>query len=303
MSSGNKLQIIFFGTGPVSLASLKSLHANFKIEAIFTKPDPKSSRAPRLVAEYAEQNDLPFHQPATKNELHELIKAANFESNLGVVVDHGMIILEETIDLFELGIINSHFSLLPEWRGADPLTFSLLSGQEITGVSLMTIVPALDEGDLLLQRKYQITPDETIQTLTDNLVSMSNDMLTEALPAYASGLIHTFTQDKTKHVSYSRKLKKSDGEIDWNKSATQIECEVRAYMGWPSSKTEIAGKRITITGVEVLKEDGQGEVGSFSEQNKMILATCGQGSLLIKTLKPDGKAEMPAAAFLNGNPL
>ncbi len=298
MSSG---KLVFFGTGPVSLASLKSLAENFEIEAVITKPDPKRSKDPRLVADFAETNGLPLHQPANKDELHEVVKNANFTSRYGVIVDHGMIITKATIELFELGIINSHFSLLPEWRGADPITFSLLSGQETTGVSLMLIVPALDEGDLLLQRKYQITPDETIDSLTTNLVELSNDMLLEALPVYEQGLIHPYKQDESKHASYSRKLTKSDGEIDWNKSAEQLEREVRAFLGWPGSKTEIAGKRVAVTSAEV--SEIEGEVGRISEHEKKILVHCGQGSLLINSLKPDGKGEMESQAFLAGNKL
>lgn len=300
MSSG-KPSIVFFGSGPVSLASLKALHANFELEMIITKPNPASSRAPRHVPDYVEQHDLPMLQPATKTELSQLVKQANFASRVGVVVDYGMIIPQEVIDSFELGIINSHFSLLPEWRGADPITFALLSGQDTTGVSLMLIVPELDEGDLLLQRPYAIKPDDNIISLTDELVKLSNTMLTEAIPAYLDDMIHPYAQDETRPTTYSRKLTKADGEIDWHKPADQIEREIRAYLGWPGSKTEINGKRVTVTQASV--RDQSGAAGTFEQQGKQLIAYCGENALEIQKLKPDGKGEMPIEAFLAGNPL
>ena len=300
MSSG-KPSLVFFGSGPVSLGSLQFLCQHFTIEMVITKPNPKSSRAPRLIPEYAEAHDLPMLQPASKAELSQVVARAMFSSQIGVVVDYGMIIPSDVIDSFEFGIINSHFSLLPEWRGADPITFSLLSGQKTTGVSLMLIVPQLDEGDLLLQRPYSIKSHETIISLTDQLVQLSNTMLHEAIPAYLADMIHPYPQDETKIATYSRKLTKSDGELNWHKPAIQIEREIRAYLGWPGSKTEIAGKRVTITQAEVVEQSGA--AGHFEQQATQLVAYCGDQALIIHRLKPDGKAEMTAQAFLAGNPL
>ncbi len=299
-TTSGKQTLVFLGSGPVGLASLEFLHEHFEIEAVITKPDPQSSRAPRLVADYARQHQLPLLQPSNKLELDTLTQAAPFRARLGVVVDYGIIIPQTVISRFELGIINSHFSLLPEWRGADPITFAILSGQAETGVSIMKIVPALDEGDLLAQQRLSIDPHETTATLTDKLVQLSNDLLADVLPKYLDGQIQPYPQDTTQQVTYSRKLEKSDGEIDWNKPAEQLEREIRAYLGWPGSKTEIAGRRVTI--LEAQANDQSGPLGTFKRDNKHIVAYCKTGSLVITHLKPDGKGAMSAEAFLAGTP-
>src|SRR5262249_45964550 len=155
----------------------------------------------------------------------------------------GIIVSQKTIDYFPLGIINSHFSLLPQWRGADPITFSILSGQKQTGVSLMLLVAAMDEGPLLSQGVYDIEPDETTPSLTDSLIKLSHALLVDALPRYAAGDITARSQEVVAQMmgiptepSYSRKLTKEDGIIDWKKPAEQIEREIRAFADWPKSR-------------------------------------------------------------------
>lgn len=294
----SKQSLVFFGSGPVGLASLQSLSQHFAIEAVVTKPNPASSRAPRLVAEWTEQQNMTLHQPDGKAALSKLFENLHFESSVGVVVDYGFIIGEDVIDRFEYGIVNSHFSLLPEWRGADPITFSLLSGQEKTGVGLMVIVPAMDEGDLIAQEEYIIAGDETIYSLTDNLVDLSNEMLARELPRYVAGEISPQPQDTNQQATYSRKLTKADGEIDWSKSAVEIEREVRAFLGWPGSYTTINNITFVVTQASVSHESGK--AGEPFRHDKQLGVYCGGGALIIERLKPAGKQEMDSASFING---
>jgi methionyl-tRNA formyltransferase len=295
-------KIVFFGTGPVSLATLEGIKDHFVIEAVITKPDSSSSSGRQIappVKIWADDNKVPVYQPATKAELVALISDQKFESRLGLVVDYGLIIPESVINAFPLGIANSHFSLLPEWRGADPITFAILSGQEETGVSLMLIVAALDEGPLLARKHYKIAPNMTTPELTDALVSLSNKLIQVKLPEYINGSLKPYNQQHPERISYSKMLHKSDGLIDWAKPAEQIEREIRAYLGWPGSQATIGGKDVTITGAHIAPLSGM--PGQASKQDKELVVYCGQNALVIDKLKPAGKREMTGPEFLAGN--
>ncbi len=292
--------LIFFGNGPVGLASLEALSINFEIEAVVTKPDPMSSRNPALVADFARKQGYNLHQPESKQALDELIASKPFTSEVGVIVDYGIIVSQKVIDYFPKGIVNSHFSLLPEWRGADPITFALLSGQSLTGVSLMLINATLDTGKLLAQAEYNIDGDENILTLTENLVELSNKTLEEILPKYFADEIVPFDQDTSVEATYSRKLTKADGLIDWTKSAEEISREVRAFLGWPGSQANLGGKDVTITEVKLLGDSGKPSK-PFTISKSQFGVYCGNGALEIFKLKPAGKSEMTAQAFLAGN--
>jgi len=302
----NKPRIIFFGTGPVSLATLEGIHQVFEVEAIITKPDrvsPSGRTHDHPVKQFGADHSIPVHQVATEHMLQELVVQQRFTSRVGLVVDFGMIIPAQTIDAFELGIVNSHFSLLPQLRGADPITFAILEGLKTTGVSLMTIVPALDEGDILVQQEYTIPAGATTPDLTDALVELSNQMLIEDLPRYIEGQLPPAPQEGV--PTYTRKLTKTDGEIDWQKPAIRLEREVRAYSGWPGSRTQLLGKEVIVTASHVLvgnpPTDGESTPGRVITHDNVLQVAAGDGGwLAIDRLKPAGKREMDAAEFLRG---
>lgn len=254
----------------------------------------------------AELLGIPVITATNKQELSSVISQQNFKSRLAVLIDFGIIVAQDVIDTFPLGIVNSHFSLLPEWRGADPITFAILSGQKQTGVSLMLLVEAMDEGPLLSIGVYDLPGDITAQVLTDYLIKLSDALLADTLPKYLSGEIKPADQEKIAEMmgrpikpTYSRKLIKQDSLIDWHKPATTIEREIRAFSEWPKSKTVIAGKDVIITKARV-QAGTKGTPGKFFESHHEIGVYCGKGALIIEHLKPAGKAEMTAEAFLAG---
>lgn len=299
--------LVFFGSGPVAAESLRLLEKNFVIEAVVTKPKPEGHRGEFPTLTTAKDLGLIIYTPTNKKELSELIATRPFKSDIGVVIDYGIIIAQDVIDYFSFGIVNSHFSLLPQWRGADPITFSILSGQKETGVSLMLITAGLDEGPLLGQSEVTITPTETTESLTQKLIDVSDGMLQVVLPMYVQNktapgdqLEVTILEDNT--PTYSRKLTKEDGRIDWHKPAEQIEREIRAYSTWPKSYTNFNGLDVVITQASVLeKSDQKWEVGQLhiTEEKKLVVA-CGDKILCIQKLKPAGKPEMDASGFING---
>jgi methionyl-tRNA formyltransferase len=291
--------IVFFGSGPVAAASLRMLAQTFEVEAVITKPRPAHHHGAVPVLEVAGELGLQVHTAENKKQLNTLFADADFESRVAVLIDFGILVSQQVINYFPLGIVNSHFSLLPEWRGADPITFSILSGQKTTGVSLMLLVEAMDEGPLLSYGEYDLPADITTPELTEDLIRLSYDLLETVLPAYCDGAIVLSDQSVTgRAVSYSRKLSKEDGIIDWRKPAVQIEQSIRAYIEWPKSRTHLGKLDVIITKAHVV--DGSGAPGKVSTSEKQPVVQCGEKALALDALKPAGKKEMTGQAFLAG---
>lgn len=204
-----------------------------------------------------------------------------------------------------MGIINSHFSLLPEWRGADPISFAILSGQNITGVSLMMLVEKMDEGPLIAQGSYEISKYDTGPSLTAGLIELSTAMLKATMQDYLDGKIVPYEQTETLvkgakiATSYSRKLTKSDGELDFNLSAPVLERQVRAFLEWPKSHTMINGQDVIITQAGSRTHNKLGP-GAIAVVNNELLIGCHDSALEILKLKPAGRKEMSAPEFIRG---
>lgn len=291
-----KIPLVFFGSGPVAAESLRLLANNFDIEAIITKPTTEQE----MGSAYA---NAPIFTVSTKDELDKLIENTSFTSQLAVLIDFGIIVSQKVIDYFPFGIINSHFSILPELRGADPISFAILEGKKKTGVSLMLLVEAMDEGPILSVGTLDLDGSETTESLTNELVILSYNLLSDRLAEYLSGETDLVEQqviaNKFKvQPSYTRKLTKLDGNIDWSKSAEQIEREIRAYCGWPKSKTTLNGVDCVITNASVINKSGK--PGDYFIDNKSLCVFCGENALTIEHLKPAGKKEMDIAGFLAG---
>lgn len=291
--------ITFFGSGPVAAESLRLLAENFTIEAVITKPRAAHHHGDVPVLTLAEKLGLTVYTAENKKQLDKLFETITLKSRLGVLIDFGIIVSQQTINYFPLGIINSHFSLLPEWRGADPITFAILSGQAETGVSLMLLVVAMDEGPLLSYGECELPKDITTPELTEDLIKLSYAQLDSVIPAYCQGSLKSTPQSITgREVSYSRKLTKDDGIIDWAKPAAQIEREIRAFIEWPKSRTQLGTTEVIITKAHAIA--GSGEAGKLAVIDKTPVVYCGEQALALDRLKPAGKQEMTGQAFLAG---
>lgn len=291
--------IVFFGSGPVAAASLRLLARDFEVEAVITKPRPAHHRHDLPVLALTEELGLKTLTAETSEEISELFASKPFKSELGVIIDHGILLKPGVIDYFPLGIVNSHFSLLPLLKGPDPISFAILNGDTKTGVSLMLIVQELDEGQLIAQEPLTISPDATTPGLTQQLIGLSHELLVRTLPDYVEGRIKPFPQPDIK-ATHSEKLEKSDGVIDWSKPAARLEREVRAYAGWPRSRTRLGQTDVIITKAAVSDKAEVAPAGSVRARDKRLLVATGEGWLEILSLIPAGRREMPAAAFLSG---
>ncbi len=289
--------IIFFGSGPVAAKSLEALAQKFAIELVITKPKPQHHKQPFPVIETAKNLHLQILTTEDKQDLVGKLKDYPLSSRLGLVIDYGIIVPKDIIERFELGIINSHFSLLPKYRGADPISYAILNGERYSGVSLMQIVPTLDEGPLLAQAKLQLNQQETSSSLTDRLIKLSNQLIEETLPKYLSGDIKTRPQPK-QNVSYSHKLDKQDSVLDWSKPAVYLERQVRAFKDWPRSRTMIGKIPVIVTKAHVVQ--GKDIPGKIYLKDKQLGFYTQKDLFIIDELMPEGKKLMSASAFLNG---
>jgi methionyl-tRNA formyltransferase len=291
--------VVFFGSGPVAAESLRLLTRHCSVEAVITKPRAPHHKGAVPVLELAKELGLPVHTAENRKQLDALFAAATFESRLGVLIDFGIIISQEVINYFPLGIINSHFSVLPEWRGADPITFAVLSGQPQTGVSIMLLTAGMDEGPLLGYGEYDMPRGITTPELTADLISLSDALLQHDIPRYLAGEAHGVSQDVTgREVSYSRKLTKEDGVIDWTKPAPVLEREIRAFIEWPKSRAQLGKLDVVATSAHVV--DATGMPGTVIIIDKLPVVHCGEQALALDRLKPAGKQEMTGQAFLAG---
>ena len=282
--------IVFFGSGPVAAKSLEYLTRHFQVEFVITKAVPAHHKGIAPVEKLASRLALPILFASSKRELDMIITEHHFTSTLGIIIDYGVIVSQKVIDTFESGIINSHFSLLPQWRGADPITFSILSGQPKTGVSLMVIDVGLDTGKLITQKSLTIDPTDTTPTLTNKLIDLSNSLLSDYLPGYLSGKVKPRNQPHPDRATFSRKLTKADSALDFTKPANILEREIRAFSGWPKSRMTFGDNQLIIIKAHV----------EPTKKTPLHIA-CGDGAFLSidELIAPSGK-KMTAAAFLRG---
>ena len=287
--TNEKRSIVFFGSGPVAAESLRQLKDVFLIEAVVTKPTTKTEMAKACPG-------VPLLLSSNKSELDVVFATNKFESSVGILIDFGIIVSTKIIDAFEKGIVNSHFSLLPQLRGADPISFAILENKTTTGVSLMLLVEAMDEGPILSQSEFVLEGNETTHTLTSSLIDLSVNDLKKTLPGWIDG--EATTTQQTGVPSYTRKLTKQDGTIDWNKSAANIEREIRAYCGWPKSSTTFGNIDCIVTEASV--DTSAGVPGDLFVLSKKLAVHCGSDSLVIESIKPAGKNDMSSTAFLAG---
>lgn len=291
--------IVFFGTGPVAAASLDYIRRLFDIEAVITKPRVPGFKGSTPVEELAKIHGYPTHFVTKRAELDALFHNTDFRSDLGIVVDFGIIMSSDVIGRFSQGIVNSHFSLLPRWRGADPISYTVLNGDEKAGVSLMVIDEGLDTGKLITSKSIAMDPKETTATLTEKLIALSNNLMETTLPRYIAGEIQPKAQPHPDRATFSHKIHKSDAIVDWNEPAATIERKVRAYQPWPQIRTTLAGIELIITEANVATMDDPTPGKIIAEKSRLFVGTA-ENWLEITRLKPSGKKEMPVQAFLAG---
>ena len=300
------MKIVFMGTPQAAVPSLERILADgHEVVAVYTQPDKPKGRGNKLTAspvkEFALQNNLPIFQP-TKIKTQEALEVfQSHAADVAVVVAYGRILPISFLEAFAGGAINVHFSLLPKYRGAAPVNWAIVNGEEKTGVTTMQMDAGLDTGGILLQRETKIEDQETAVELMQKLALIGADLLSETL-AMRNEL--TVQPQNDAEATLAPIMRKEDGVIDWNLSAREIADRVRGFQPFPTSYTKYQEKKLTIwRASEIqdseLKIEESGEI--LAAKGDELLIACGNQTVLrIEELQLEGKKRMPTRDFLNG---
>lgn len=298
------MKIVFMGTPDFAVPCLESIvNAGHNVVGVFTQPDKPKGRGytltPPPVKVKAEQYDIPVYQPAKlrDGEAYEILKKLN--PDCIVVVAYGKILPEDILNLPPFGCINVHASLLPKYRGAAPIQWSVINGETESGVTTMYMDAGLDTGDMIMKKSCPIDENMTAGQLHDKLSEMGAQLIVETLATVENGTAKREKQDDNLSC-YSPMLDKTLCKIDWTKSNLEIHNKVRGLNPWPVAASSLNGKRVKIFSTKLNSDSGApGEVISLSP----LTVACGQGSVVLLELQLEGKKRMDAAAFLNGHSL
>ena len=301
------MKAVFMGTPDFAVPTLqKMIDMGIEITAVVTQPDKAKGRGKKViyspVKECALAHDLPVYQPVRIRKEPEFIQTLrDMQPDVIVVVAFGQILPKEILDIPRLGCVNVHASLLPKFRGAAPIQWSIIDGEEVTGVTTMLMDVGLDTGDMLLKTEIPVDPKETGGSLHDKLAAVGGELREKTLIGLEAGTIVPEKQDDSQAGEYARMLDKELGHIDFNQPAVVIERLIRGLNPWPSAYTYIDGKTLKIWEAEVLDRNYGCEYGEVAEvtRNCLIIQT-GIGALSVKSVQLQGKKRMDIAAFLNG---
>ncbi|MBC7693431.1 MAG: methionyl-tRNA formyltransferase [Methylotenera sp.] len=297
------LKVVFMGTPGFAVGALEAVHKVHQVVGVYTQPDKPVGRGLEVqssaVKNKAVELGLPIFQPEKLSQEGEFERLQTLAPDVIVIVAYGQILKRNILDLPRLGCINIHSSLLPRWRGAAPIHWALLGGDEVTGVSTMHLVPKLDAGDVLLQAKTPVKEDDTLSTLHDRLASMGAELIIPTLEGLQAGTLMGQVQDESL-VTYAQKLAKEMEALKPSESAFLLDRKVRALNPWPGTSVILAtGERLKIKRAK-LRRDIQGNAGKIFEKAGMALLGTPDGALELLSVQWDGKKEVDAAGFLNG---
>ncbi len=298
------------GTPAFAVPSLEKLiEAGHEIVGVFTQPDKPKNRGMKLlpppVKVCAQEHEIPVYQPTKLRDGTALAQIQALAPELIVVAAYGRILPDEILDYPKLGCINVHSSLLPRYRGAAPINWAILNGDEKTGVTIMHMATELDAGDIITQAETAIDPDEDAETLYQRLADMGGALLISAVEQLAAGTA-TRTPQEAAGVTLAPMLGRELSPIDWKRSAQEIHNQVRGLIPWPTATTDaITGDTMKILVTQQTGEETGAPAGTVVAAGKQgIDMACGDGKILrIVELQAAGKKRMKAADYLRGNPI
>ncbi len=307
------MNIVFWGSSDFSVPSLELLYQKHNVLAVVTNPDACCGRGLKdivstPVKKFAIEKNISILQPCNLKDKEFIDNLFSFNADIYVIVSYGMIIPEEIIFHPKYHSINLHASLLPKYRGASPIQYALLNGDEITGNTVQFITKELDKGDIIIQSEVTIEPNETYIELSKKLASDGASLLLKALELIEKGNVKRIKQDDNL-ASYTKIIKKENGFIDFRQmTAKEIFNKYRAFKLWPNifgyyknskEKDSENGIKCIFTNIELTNDNG--EAGKIIQANKkgLIIATR-EGSIKINNIKPENKKEMDYISFING---
>jgi methionyl-tRNA formyltransferase len=301
------MKIIFFGTPEPAAAILEALiKAKHQIVGVVTQPDRPQGRGRQVayspVKELALNSSLLIEQPEkVKKNVSFQAWLTDLRADLAVIVAYGQILPKELLAIPKHGFINVHASLLPKYRGAAPIQWALLNGEKETGITIMKIGERLDAGEIILQRKLSIEEKDNAETLSHKLFAIGQKALLQALQEIETGQVKLTPQIEGE-ATFAPSLTKESGEIDWRKSAVEINNRIRALVPWPTAHTYYQNQLLKLWRAEVLPDKKRlpGEVVDIVKKAGFSVST-GQGDLLVLEVQLEGKKRMSAFDFAIGH--
>lgn len=299
------LRIVFMGTPDFSVPTLKALiDSKHKVVGVYCQPDKARGRGHKLqmppVKECAIEHNISVYQPNSFNDETAKVELEALAPDLIIVIAYGKIVPTWVLELPKYGCINLHASILPAYRGAAPIQWSVLNGDSETGITIMQMDEGMDTGDILEILKYPLTGRETSGELFDALAEFGGKNILNTLDKLVEGKLKVTTQNHKK-ASYTSKITKSMGEINWNKSSKEIDRQIRGLAPWPSAFTFLNGKRVKIWKAMPTEEIVKGAIGEIFVTKDSLMVQTGTGLLAIEELQLDNKRRMAVKDFLAGN--
>ena len=298
------MKIVFMGTPDFAVPSLEAIiAAGHEVLAVVTQPDKPKGRSGELsmppVKECALKAGIEVLQPVRVRKDEEFLTyLESLNADAFVVVAFGQILPKRVLDASKYGCINVHGSLLPAYRGAAPIQWAVINGDEKSGVTIMQLDEGIDTGDIIAKEEILLEPKETGGSLFDKLADLGGKMIVDVLSGLEKGTV-TRTPQGEATTPYAKMLDKTMGNIDFTNDAKKIECLIRGLNPWPSAYTTISGKTLKIWDADVT--EGSGDAGTVIgiDKNGFTVA-CGSRALYIKDVQLEGKKRMSAADFLRG---
>ena len=301
------LKLLFAGTPEFSAVHLRALiESEHQLIGVYTQPDRPAGRGKRLqaspVKKLAEEEGIPVFQPASLKDASAQAELAGLDADALVVVAYGLILPQAILDAPRLGCINVHASLLPRWRGAAPIQRAIEAGDDETGTTIMQMDAGLDTGAMLATARCPIGPETTAGSLHDELAVLGAKLLVDVLDDLPAHQARAVTQDDSQ-ANYANKILKPEAEIDWSRTARELDLTIRAFNPFPVCFSSLAGQRVKIWRARPAGSAPLAEApGTILKADRYgILVNCGQGQLRIEQLQLPGGKPLAAQQVLNGS--
>lgn len=301
------MRIIFFGSDDFAATHLKQLLESslYEIVACVTQPDRPKGRGMKIVDSPIKQialaKKIPLLQPDTLKSPETISELKSFNADLFIVVAYGKILPENILSIPRIFCVNVHGSLLPKYRGAAPINWAIINGDDTTGVTVMKMSPILDAGEVILQAKLAIDLKDTVVSLRLRMAQLGAVTLLEALDLIRRQE-HVLTRQDLSKVSYASKLTKELGTVDWRDPAVRICNLARGLQPWPGLSASYQGKKFKILSCEIAEESSLAPPGTvvFVKKNGLVVST-GKQPLLITRVQPESGKPMDARSFAAGH--
>ena len=286
------MRIVFMGTPDFAAAILERLISTGRnVVGVFSQPDKPVGRKqiiePTPVKKLASEHGIPVFQPVKMKDGTALEMMKSLSPDIAVVAAYGRILPKELLDVPPLGCVNVHGSLLPKYRGAAPIQWSVINGDKITGVTTMYMAEGMDTGDMILKLETEIGEDETAGELFDRMAALGADSIEKTLELFDNGAVPRTPQSEAE-ATMAPMLKKEMGELDFGKSAEEIHNLVRGLCPWPVAFTYVDGKSVKIYKADRV-EGYSGAPGELLDEKRFIVG-CRDGAVELSIVQPEGKS-------------